>query len=598
MPVSSSCSSREPSARLRLLIAGIGCACLLLGTLVIVGWHLHLLTLVQLNPGLAPMNYNTAVCFVFAGLALGAWAYGGVTRLPPILGALIATIALLTVAEYVFRIDLGIDQTLFHDYVVTDTSQPGRMSPVSALCFFLTGLSFLILSLPGAARWRGAAAGSAASVIISLSFVGVLGYGIGLPGPSGWGELTPVAVHTAVGLGLLGIAILLIAWHLTVLPGEKTPRWLPAPLSISILTGSLVLYFALAAKQHEQASQTVKFGAESASNQITSRIQSRIRGFVHTAQLWGLYGQPTENTWERDTSYFLRHSPDIAALAWIDPTSQARWIVPRSLASAFTLDSRRQAALDQAAREHQPIISRIVGLSGSSFGFIVYVPIVAKGQPDGFIAAVFDARASLRRFLPPSVADGQSIAIFDGRQLFFTRDATSADNRQDMVQQNIELPGVTWNLHIWPGLDLASRLDSPLPAVVLCSGLICSLLLGGVCFFAQRSSHQAAETRRSNTALQAALDTVKTLQGLLPICASCKRVRDDSGYWSQIDTYLGQHTNASLSHGYCPECAAKAFQEFGFDVPAEVQAAVAAGNFESPQTSHFAAAKSAPGTVS
>ncbi len=107
-----------------------------------------------------------------------------------------------------------------------------------------------------------------------------------------------------------------------------------------------------------------------------------------------------------------------------------------------------------------------------------------------------------------------------------------------------------------------------------------ALLLGAVCFFAQRSSRHATETARANAALQAALDKVKTLEGLLPICSSCKRVRDDTGYWSQIDTYLDEHTNASLSHGYCPECAAKAFQDLGFDVPDSVQAAVAAGNFE------------------
>jgi len=80
--------------------------------------------------------------------------------------------------------------------------------------------------------------------------------------------------------------------------------------------------------------------------------------------------------------------------------------------------------------------------------------------------------------------------------------------------------------------------------------------------------------------LQEALGKVRTLEGLLPICATCKRVRNESGHWSQIDTYLYEHTNASLSHGYCPECAAKAFQEYGFAIPVEVQAALDAGNFE------------------
>ncbi|MDJ0783451.1 MAG: PAS domain S-box protein [Desulfosarcinaceae bacterium] len=54
--------------------------------------------------------------------------------------------------------------------------------------------------------------------------------------------------------------------------------------------------------------------------------------------------------------------------------------------------------------------------------------------------------------------------------------------------------------------------------------------------------------------LQAALADVRTLSGLLPICANCKKIRDDSGYWNQIDTYIRQHTDADVSHGLCPDC--------------------------------------------
>jgi PAS domain S-box-containing protein len=54
--------------------------------------------------------------------------------------------------------------------------------------------------------------------------------------------------------------------------------------------------------------------------------------------------------------------------------------------------------------------------------------------------------------------------------------------------------------------------------------------------------------------LKDALARVKTLSGLLPICAKCKKVRDDSGYWRQLDTYIQQHTDANVSHGLCPDC--------------------------------------------
>jgi len=62
--------------------------------------------------------------------------------------------------------------------------------------------------------------------------------------------------------------------------------------------------------------------------------------------------------------------------------------------------------------------------------------------------------------------------------------------------------------------------------------------------------------------LQAALAEVKTLTGLLPICCSCKKIRDDGGYWQQIETYLQEHSNAQFSHGICPVCAKKLYPDF------------------------------------
>ena len=57
--------------------------------------------------------------------------------------------------------------------------------------------------------------------------------------------------------------------------------------------------------------------------------------------------------------------------------------------------------------------------------------------------------------------------------------------------------------------------------------------------------------------LQEALAEIKTLKGFIPICASCKKIRDDEGYWNQLEAYISKHTDAVFSHGICPECAEK-----------------------------------------
>lgn len=60
---------------------------------------------------------------------------------------------------------------------------------------------------------------------------------------------------------------------------------------------------------------------------------------------------------------------------------------------------------------------------------------------------------------------------------------------------------------------------------------------------------------KNNIRLLKALNEIKTLSGLLPICASCKRIRDDKGYWKQIEIYIKEHTEADFSHSMCEECA-------------------------------------------
>ena len=73
--------------------------------------------------------------------------------------------------------------------------------------------------------------------------------------------------------------------------------------------------------------------------------------------------------------------------------------------------------------------------------------------------------------------------------------------------------------------------------------------------------------------LREALAKVKTLSGLLPICASCKKIRDDSGYWNRIEDYICKHSEAEFTHGLCPECAARLYPEFydaGTRPPAEI----------------------------
>lgn len=71
-----------------------------------------------------------------------------------------------------------------------------------------------------------------------------------------------------------------------------------------------------------------------------------------------------------------------------------------------------------------------------------------------------------------------------------------------------------------------------------------------------------AEKENLIAALQKALATIKRLHGILPICASCKMIRNDNGYWTQVESYIREHSEAEFSHSICPDCAKKLYPDY------------------------------------
>ncbi|MBP8274286.1 MAG: hypothetical protein KAY59_07620, partial [Acidobacteria bacterium] len=76
-----------------------------------------------------------------------------------------------------------------------------------------------------------------------------------------------------------------------------------------------------------------------------------------------------------------------------------------------------------------------------------------------------------------------------------------------------------------------------------------------------RTARLAARARKLEAAVAEALSSAKVLRGLLPICAHCKKVRDDHGYWTRIEDYISRHSEADFSHGFCPDCIEKHYGE-------------------------------------
>ncbi len=76
-----------------------------------------------------------------------------------------------------------------------------------------------------------------------------------------------------------------------------------------------------------------------------------------------------------------------------------------------------------------------------------------------------------------------------------------------------------------------------------------------------RAIRYAIERKKLLTQLEHSMREIRKLRGFLPICANCKKIRDDKGYWTQVEVYISSHSETEFSHGICPECAQKLYPE-------------------------------------
>ena len=354
--------------------------------------------------------------------------------------AIVATVGALTLTEYLFHVSFGIDQILFHPTfsvqrdLATQIAHPGRMAPLSCLCFFFVGLALLTL-VGKAHRWQLAVSGTLASLVISLGFVALVGYLSGLPGfPTGI-RGTNDPGRDPYGRGVHDSGCRTVShgvWKSGSATAERTPRWLPVAVSAASATASFVLYFALDAKQNaEIVRMSSASRAESAESSQGQRSHgspvAEIRTLVRMAARWEVAGGRSQDaTWQTDADHYNRDFPEItkAIERWIDTSHRLRWITPLAgneskLGTDLLNEERRAAAAAQAERERQPVITRAVTLFHGGVGYIIYVPVSVNGQPDGVLAAVFEAEPLFSRYLPVGVATGQAIRISDGSLTVF-----------------------------------------------------------------------------------------------------------------------------------------------------------------------------------
>jgi len=214
------------SQRRTMLTGAILTAIALVGLALIIGWHLRVRLLVQIIPGVIPMQYNTALCFVVLGLSGWLLITRRCYRFLPVLGAaFLIVMGALVIYEYASGISLGVDTLLFYPWDVTLLKYPGRMALTSAVSFISSGIALILFSLR---RQALASFAILHTLPLSLGLTSALGYMAGITFVLPFQLGSQMAIHTAVAFSAYGGVMLVYAWQEAPHTEQGIPKWAPA----------------------------------------------------------------------------------------------------------------------------------------------------------------------------------------------------------------------------------------------------------------------------------------------------------------------------------------------------------------------------------
>jgi two-component system NtrC family sensor kinase len=454
----------------------------------------------------APMQYNAALSVLLCGLGLLAVSWERV-RLEMVCGIVVAAIGLLTLYEYLFGLNLGLDQLFLQPFTTVRTSHPGRMAPQMALSCFLTGTVLVILRLRarhGLIRLLPALLSLPVGV---LGLVGILGYLTGIQTAYQWQPFTDMAVLSAVGSIILGVGVMAAAGrHYRADASGPSPR-------TSVLVGGIVTVVTLALWQallvHESVlvRRTVTLAATSIQDAITEQTMARLRSLERMAQHWESGDVFSPEVREQDVALLRRYDPYLQGVVWVDASFWTHGLGPLAdegvLGDPYSdMPIRQQRILTLARTAQEAQVIRVADTGDAIQELWMVVPRVTGTTFQGCLIGMLRLQPFLTH-IAAKVVEDFAVVVLEGEEPIYARHQTTPQYRDTLRQEvAITLPGLTWRVWIWPtiGAILADQL-SALPFAVFFMGLVTTVLLASLTYFAQTAQVRATQLTLTNDAL-------------------------------------------------------------------------------------------------
>jgi hypothetical protein len=369
---------------------------------------------------------------------------------------------------------------------------------------------------------------------------------------------------------------------------------------------SSLLLWTIERREQSNLQNEINSKAVYMASHVNADLRNRITSLKHMAKRCEIPGGMPKEQFTSEARAYLSDFSGLQALEWVDKDFIVRWIVPlkgNELAQNLNLafEENRRMALEKAKESKSPTLSPPIDLVQGGKGFLAYFPVFVNGQFEGFVLAVFRIEAWMYyvfRMDEYRLSDDFKIKVFfDDYPVFEDKGWKKLKKYGLTAVSGVKIMDRRFSIHIWPTENYIENGKTLVPKLTGVFCFLLSVLMAYIVFLLQKAYSETRKAHAANKALEVeirehkvtaealkkdvterkkieaereeiidelkkALAEIKTLKGIVPICASCKKIRDDKGYWEQVESYIGRHTDAKFSHGICSECEKKLYAEF------------------------------------
>jgi len=385
-----------------------------------------------------------------------------------------------------------------------------------------------------------------------------------------WQPFTDMAVLSAVGCVVLGVGVTAAAWrHYTADASGPSP-WASVLVGGIVTVVTLALWQALLAHESVLVRRTVALAATIVQDAITEQTVSRLRSLERMAQHWEGAGVFSPEVREQDVALLRRYDPYLQGVVWVDASFWTHGLGPLADEGALgdpysDVPIRQQRLLTLARTTQEAQVIRVADTGGATPELWMVVPRFTGTTFQGCLIGMLRLQPFLT-YIATTVVEDFAVVVLEGEEPIYARHQTTPQYRDTLRQEvAITLPGLTWRVWIWPtvGAILADKL-SALPFAVFLMGLVTTVLLASLAYFAQTAQVRATQLAFTNDALTkeiserqrtevALRDSYQFLQSTLEALSASIVILEETGTIVAVNAawrrYVLAHDLAASAHG-------------------------------------------------